>query len=145
LEAATGVPILDHTAETDRREERLRGDPIAWLGSVRPDGRPHLVPVWFSWDGETVLILSQPDTQKIRNLRRDPRVTIALDDTRAGRDVVLLEGDAMLEPAGERATEVSAYLDKYAGLLDEMEWQPQDYVEEYAQAIAVRPTRWIAW
>lgn len=139
------MPILDHTAEAAHREERLRGDAIAWLGSVRPDGRPHLVPVWFLWDGEDLLILSQPRTQKVRNLARDPRVTIALDDSRTGRDVVLLEGIAALLPVGERPEQVSAYLAKYAMLLAEMDWLAEAYLEEYAQAIVIRPTRFVVW
>jgi PPOX class probable F420-dependent enzyme len=139
------MPILDHTADAAHRRERLCADPIAWLGTVRPDGRPHLVPVWFLWEGETLLILSQPNTQKVRNLRREPRVTIALDDSRGGRDVVLLEGDAKLVATRDLAGRVSSYLDKYAGLLAEMEWPPERYVEEYAQAIEVRPTRFIVW
>lgn len=139
------VPILDHTAESAHREERLRTDLIAWLGSVRPSGHPHLVPVWFSWDGEELLILSQPDTQKVRNLKHNPHVTIALDDSRTGHDVVLLEGTATLMPVADRATRVSAYLAKYASLLSEMDWPPEAYIKEYSQAIVVRPTRFVIW
>jgi PPOX class probable F420-dependent enzyme len=139
------VPILDHTPEAAHRDERLRGDPIAWLGTVRPDGRPHLVPVWFSWDGDSLLILSQPDTQKVRNLRHDPRVTIALDDTRTGHDVVLFEGEAGLVSVRDESAAVAAYLSKYAELLSEMKWRPEAYVESYSQAIVVRPTRFVVW
>jgi predicted pyridoxine 5'-phosphate oxidase superfamily flavin-nucleotide-binding protein len=32
-------------------EAALRDDPVVWLSSVQPDGRPHVVPVWFHWDG----------------------------------------------------------------------------------------------
>jgi PPOX class probable F420-dependent enzyme len=141
----TRVAILDHTPESAHRAERLRGDLIAWLGSVRPDGRPHLVPVWFFWDGDTVLILSQPDTQKVRNLKHDPRVTIALDGSRTGRDVVLFEGEAELTSVGDHELRESAYLAKYAALLAEMEWRPEEYSEEYSQAIVIRPTRFIVW
>ncbi len=52
-------------------DRRLRTGPIIWLGSVRPDGRPHLVPVWFLWDGTTITIYSQPKAQKIRNLQAE--------------------------------------------------------------------------
>jgi PPOX class probable F420-dependent enzyme len=143
--ADADVPILDHTADSAHRQERLCTDRIAWLASVRPDGRPHLVPVWFHWDGKELLILSQPDTQKIRNLRHDPRVTISLDDSDTGRDVVLLEGQAALTTVGDRPAAIAAYLDKYARLLADMEWLPERYVEEYSQAIMIRPTRFIVW
>ena len=53
-------------------EERLRTNRILWLGSVRPDGRPHLVYVFFLWDGKHILIFSQPTSQKIRNVQHNP-------------------------------------------------------------------------
>src|SRR6185437_16095997 len=74
--------------------ERLRSATILWLASVRPDERPHLVPVWFLWEGATILIFSKPKNQKIRNLRQNPAVTVSLDDTDEGDDVVVLEGVA---------------------------------------------------
>ena len=71
--------MLDLTKERDVHiDQRLRSDPIIWLSTVRRDGRPHTVPVWFLWDGKTILMFSQPETQKIRNLRNNPNVTLAL-------------------------------------------------------------------
>jgi len=36
--------------------DRLAQEFVVWLSTTRPDGRPHIVPVWFSWDGEVVQI-----------------------------------------------------------------------------------------
>jgi len=80
-------------------EERLCSDEMVWLSTVRPDGRPHSIPVWFLWESATLLIFSQPNTQKIRNLRKNPSVTLALDDTKKG--VVILEGKAELLGQGD--------------------------------------------
>src|SRR6516225_1171468 len=77
-------------------DERLRENLILWLGSVRPDGRPHLVYVFFLWDGKHILIFSQPTSQKIRNVQQNPTVTLALDNTKEGEDMVILEGKAEL-------------------------------------------------
>ena len=139
------MPILDHTPGRDQTEARLNRSMIAWLGTVRPDGRPHLVPVWFYWDGESLVILSQPNAQKVRNLRRDPRVTVALDDSNLGRDVVLFEGEATLltEPARDFA--LAPYLEKYAETLAEMQWRVDEYLAAFRQVIVVRPTRFIVW
>ncbi|MEP7081451.1 MAG: pyridoxamine 5'-phosphate oxidase family protein [Chloroflexota bacterium] len=43
----------------------LESDPVAWLSSVRRDGSPHLVPVWFHWDGERVVAFSKPHARKV--------------------------------------------------------------------------------
>jgi PPOX class probable F420-dependent enzyme len=139
------MPILDHTPEPDKREERLRNAVVAWLGTVRPDGRPHLVPVWFHWDGASLTILTSPDTQKVRNLRYDARLTIALDDTAGGRDVVVFEGVATLLTAAAQDVVPEGYLEKYAGLLAEMEWPIAEYLADYRQVIVVEPTRFLVW
>ena len=51
-------------AASSRIDRLLRQEPVVWLSSVRPDGRPHVVPIWFSWDGGQVLIASKPNAQK---------------------------------------------------------------------------------
>jgi nitroimidazol reductase NimA-like FMN-containing flavoprotein (pyridoxamine 5'-phosphate oxidase superfamily) len=52
-------------AVDNRIDRLLRLEPVVWLSSVRPDRRPHIVPIWFSWDGREILIASKPDAQKI--------------------------------------------------------------------------------
>lgn len=120
--------------------ERLQRDIIIWLGTVRPDGRPHLVPVWFLWDGQTILIFSKPD-QKIRNLRQNPAVMLGLDDTDTGEDVLLIEGTAELLPAGQVDTTLPAYAAKYMSKLEEMGWTPASMAGEYTEPIRIKPTR----
>ena len=50
-------------------DEALRRDSVVWLSSVQPNGRPHLVPVWFHWDGERIVAFSKPNARKVGNLR----------------------------------------------------------------------------
>src|SRR5688572_14609755 len=56
----------------------LRSEATIWLSTVAPDGTPHLVPIWFTWDGEAVWIFSKPHAVKVRNMRRNGRVMLAL-------------------------------------------------------------------
>ena len=65
-------------------EQRLREEPTIWFTTVRADGRPHTVPVWFLWDGETFLIFSKPGTLKIRNVQRNPSYHACLGWNKAG-------------------------------------------------------------
>lgn len=58
---------LDPAARIDRL---LCREPIVWLSTVRPEGTPHLVPIWFSWDGERLFVASKPDARKVRNCAR---------------------------------------------------------------------------
>jgi PPOX class probable F420-dependent enzyme len=66
----------------------------AKLATVRADGRPHLVPVWYDMDDDGSLVFSTgADTVKGRNLARDRRVAICVDDDRPPFSFVLLEGE----------------------------------------------------
>src|SRR5438874_13807045 len=90
-------------------EDRLRTEPIIWLSSVRPDGRPHLVPVWFLWDGKTILIFSKPRNQKLRNIEQNPNVMLALEAADQGNDIVIIEGLAELVDDPELSVTIPEY------------------------------------
>ncbi len=78
--------MLDVTTDWGKHaDQRLHSNIIGWLTTVGSEGRPYTVPVWFLWDGQTILIFSQPHKQKVRNLRKNAHVTLALDDTKRGR------------------------------------------------------------
>jgi PPOX class probable F420-dependent enzyme len=53
---------------------------FASLGTLMPDGRPQVTPVWCDFDGEYVIFNSAKGRQKDRNVRRDPRVSLAIID-----------------------------------------------------------------
>jgi PPOX class probable F420-dependent enzyme len=58
--------------------DRVNGTPIAHLATLLPDGSPHSVPVWIGTYRDHLVIMTGPQSQKARNLRRDPRVAISL-------------------------------------------------------------------
>lgn len=129
-----------HHAHIDRR---LRTEPVIWLGSTRPDGRPHLVPVWFLWEGPTVLIFSLPDSQKVRNLRQNPAVALALDAANQGYDVVRLEGRAELLDDPTVRGDMPAFVEKYA--LVPRRWVISEWAEKFSQPIRVSPSKLVSW
>jgi PPOX class probable F420-dependent enzyme len=53
---------------------------FASLGTLMPDGRPQVTPVWVDFDGQHVIFNSAKGRQKDRNVRRDPRVALAIVD-----------------------------------------------------------------
>jgi len=53
---------------------------FASLGTLMPDGRPQVTPVWCDFDGQHVIFNSAKGRQKDRNVRRDPRVALAIVD-----------------------------------------------------------------
>jgi PPOX class probable F420-dependent enzyme len=126
-----------------RVEERLRTAPIVWLATTRKDGRPHLAPEWFFWDGESVLLFALPDSRRVRNLQRSPQVTLALDTADNGADVVMLEGEARLLDEETSAVLPPGFGEKYGPALGEA--GTGFYAGRYTQPIVVTPTKFIAW
>ena len=132
----------DNAAHVD---QRLRTDRILWVGTVRADGRPHAVPVWFWWNGEAVLIFTQQDSQKARNLRANPNVVLALDDTNGGGDVAIIEGRAELLPQPSVDVVAAAYFEKYAAGIAGLGTTPDQLMADDRLAVRVRPTRLVSW
>ncbi|MGZ3599413.1 MAG: TIGR03667 family PPOX class F420-dependent oxidoreductase [Ktedonobacterales bacterium] len=137
--------MLDLSQEHDAHiDQRLRSDLIMWIGTVRPDGSPHLVPVWFVWDGKEVLIFSQPSSRKVRNIRENPHVVLALDDTKGGEDVITIEGEAELLPTGSDVMMTyPAYAEKYGEEVRGMNTTVEALAKEYSQGIRVTPRRFL--
>lgn len=67
--------------------ELLAARLIANLATLDANGSVHLVGMWFLWDGTAVLLPTSGATRKIRNLERDPRATLMIDDSRDGFDL----------------------------------------------------------
>lgn len=66
----------------------------AVLATVRADGRPHAAPVWYDLDGPTLVVTTGADTVKGRNIARDPRVSLCVQDDRPPFSFVVVEGTA---------------------------------------------------
>ena len=136
--------MLDLTRSEDAHvDERLRSDLMIWLCTVRPDGRPHSVAVWFLWDGAQFLIFSQPNKQKLRNLQHNSNVVLALDNTKNGGDVIVIEGKAeLLKDANVDAT-LPAFAEKYAEQLKDMGWTAESMAADYSQGIRITPAKFV--
>jgi PPOX class probable F420-dependent enzyme len=138
--------VLDPSNQAQARAaERLRDEHVAWLTTVRADGQAQSSPVWFLWDGDTFLLYSQPDAQKVRNVAANPRVSLHLNDDGEGGDIVTLEGRATVEPDTPRADRVDGYLAKYQAAIDALGYEPGPFARTYSTAIRVRPIRVRAW
>ena len=78
------------------REFLLGSVRTATLATVRADGRPNVTPIWYHLDGETFVFTTGEDTVKGRNMRRDGRVSLCIDDERPPFHFVIVEGVATL-------------------------------------------------
>ena len=135
--------MLDVTKTRDAHvDQRLRSDTMIWINSVRADGRPHSAAVWFLWDGSNFFIFSMPNTQKVRNLRHNPNVVLALDDTKGGEDVIQVEGKAeLLENNSGVSATLPAFVAKYGAMIKDMGSTPEAMAADYSQTIRITPMK----
>jgi PPOX class probable F420-dependent enzyme len=138
--------MFDTTTEAGgRAERRLREERIAWLTTVRSDGQPQSVPVWFLWDGETFLVYSQEGRQKLRNIAGNPRVDLNLNSNESGGDVVRVQGTAEVAEDVPPVDEVPEYLEKYRESIAGIGFDPDGFARAYSVPIRITPARWQVW
>jgi PPOX class probable F420-dependent enzyme len=122
-------------------EWRLRQEEFAYFTTVRPDGSPHTAPVCFIWDGSAILIFTQPESVKARNLRQNPHVTLALDNFGRNNTPVVMEGLATLVSEPGVSITMAPYVEKYTRVIEEMGVSWERMAEVYSQAVRIAPTR----
>ncbi len=134
-------------AELERFLDEERVLTCATLG---PNGRPHLMPLWYARDGLTLLAWTFAKSQKVRNLEREPRATLQIE---AGRDRygelrgAMLECDVAIERGPEKVADVGLrLLARYAG--GEPAPEAPEHVRQQARKRVVlrfTPTRIVSW
>ena len=125
---ATFLPAPEHL------RERLARDQNVWLCTLRADGSPHVVPVWFVHLRERWWIGVSTASVKARNALRDPRVSLALED-----------GDAPLVAQGVASVRDDFPDDVLTAFRDRYGWDPRTpYGKDPRRSLLeVGVTRWL--
>lgn len=100
---------------TDEEVDRFLRSPVrpGLLATVRADGRPHVAPIWFDVDDDgTVVFTTGEDTVKGRNLRRDGRAALCVQDEQPPFSFVTVEGTVTI---GEDLADVRAWATRIGG------------------------------
>ncbi|HEU5440973.1 MAG TPA: pyridoxamine 5'-phosphate oxidase family protein [Ktedonobacterales bacterium] len=119
--------------------ERLEREEYGFLITVRPDGRPHAVPVCFLYESDSIIIFSVPNSVKVRNIRGNPRVCLALDNFGFGEYFsVVIEGRAELVDEHSLWLQYPPYDSKYMALSQRMfgsDHVPEEFATQFSQVI----------
>ncbi|MEE1942288.1 PPOX class F420-dependent oxidoreductase [Streptomyces sp. TRM 70361] len=99
---------------SDNLKQLLDKPVFVSVATVQPDGRPQVSPVWAKRDGDAVLICTTVDRRKTRNIERDPRVSVVVQDPDSPYEYAEIRGAATLTTEGgqELIDELSV---KYTG------------------------------
>ncbi|MFF8833129.1 pyridoxamine 5'-phosphate oxidase family protein [Streptomyces sp. NPDC015131] len=114
---------------------RLDEERNVWLCTIRPDGSAHVTPVWFIHRRDRWWICSDQKSVKVRNVRREPRVSLALED---GRSPVVAEGSATVRGKDFPGDIVAAFERKYGWDISAPDASGREYV-----LLEVQVRRWL--
>lgn len=124
-----------------RVARRLAEEPIAWLTTVRANGTPEPSPVWFWWDGQTMVIYSKPNTPKLRNIAQNPNVSLNFDGDGGGGDIIVITGTAQVDAGAPPIHQLPEYAAKYAAKIQGMGMTAEHFGKAYSVAIRVTPAK----
>ena len=97
----------------------LASKEVAVLATLQADGSPLAMPMWFLHAPATLTMISVAETQKVRNLRRDPRVSVVAEAVTASGEIrgVIVQGRVeFLSDGPERRALIERFHEKYRGL-----------------------------
>ena len=124
-----------------RARARLEEAVVIWLTTVTPDGQPQSSPVWFIVEGEELVVFSRDNVPRVRNIAANPRVAVNLDTQDEGEDALTMEAEVRIDTMAPPASEVTAYLAKYAARIAGHGWTAQSFARDYPITLRIRPTR----
>ena len=104
------------TLDDARIQRFLAGKQTVVLATVQADGAPLAMAMWFLHDPATLTMISEANTQKVHNLRRDGRVSVVAEATDPIRGVAVQGRAEFLADGAERRALVERFHAKYPGL-----------------------------
>jgi PPOX class probable F420-dependent enzyme len=99
------------------------------------------VPVWFLWDGETILIYSRPNKPKLRHITSNSRVSLNFNTDSEASFFSTLTGTLQPDPSAPAATGVPAYVEKYREQAAKLGWTPEQFASMYPVALRFTPEK----
>lgn len=129
------------TAVGQRALARLNHEEVIWLTTISTSGIPQPRPVWFVWDGTTLLIYSMPTAKKLAHIAQNPNVALHFNTDVGGEDIQVFLGTAHLDPSAPPANLNAAYRSKYQDGIRALGMDEVQYAAMFSAALRVTPTR----
>ena len=124
-------------------QELLQASIPARLAYMWPNGTPRVIPIWFHWTGEEIVMCSPPTAPKMKALAQDTEVALTIDYEAWPARVLLIRGPAHSETIDGETPEYAEMTKRYLGEEASKAWRAQ-YQQMFPQTvrIAVKP-EWV--
>lgn len=147
-----GLHYRDAVSETASADSPLlaevtaRGDePVLWLGTVSPQGRPSIRPVWFVVHEGALVVFSAPEAWKVRHVQANPEVVVTFHTDAEASSVLVASGRAEVTLDGPPASSIPAYLAKYEASYPAVGYDREGIDTTFSARITITPTRAWGW
>ena len=142
-------PLSTRLPKFDQREvqEFLSQRHIAKIGTIGTDGFPHVAPIWFIHENEQILMCTNDETVKIRNLRKNKNVCVLVDAAVGGLKIrgAMFQGHAEII-AGEEARKINRRIHvKYMGEDGLKDSRVSSYLAQDTVTIKLAPKKTAYW
>jgi PPOX class probable F420-dependent enzyme len=132
--------MVDFTSRFGRHaSRRLRQEKVIWLTTVDSHDTPQPRPVWFHWDGKSILIFSERNKAKLRHIAANPRVALNFNTDEDGGDVAVILGEAKILDHPPSPRRGKAYLKKYREGIKSLDMTVAEFSTAYTVPIIVTP------
>lgn len=133
--------MIDQSTEFGQRAlQRLNSEYVIWLTTVRRDGTPFPSPVWYVWDGDTILVYSRADAPKVRNILQNSNVALHFDSDGDGGNIVVFTGRAEVDDHAGLSSQHEAYQAKYREGIANLGMTVDGFATAYSTAIRITLT-----
>ena len=125
----------------------MKTNHLIWLVTVNQRNEPKPTLAWYWWDGSTVLIYSQPEKPKLRNIAANPNVALHLDAERDGsEEVTIVSATAVVDRSVRSVSRHPEYRDKYSHrITDGLNMTVDEFSSLYSVPILVTPKSTRLW
>jgi PPOX class probable F420-dependent enzyme len=118
---------------------------VARLSTINPDGTPHTMPIWYEWRDGEIRVSTQLIQRKVKNMQRDPRVTILIDTCEFPYKGVMIYGVASLDHQDAMNKRISIF-ERYFGNRDDAESYARELANKWEPVLVhIKPTKIISF
>jgi PPOX class probable F420-dependent enzyme len=134
---ASGLPTDDPIVAA-----LLAAPNLARLAYIGQNGRPQVVPIWFAHDHGDIIMVTGPKAAKLKGIEANPAVALTIDSSTPPYKVLLIDGDATLEPVEGMAPEYRPIVERYLGVAAEPYLQALLPRVKRQMRVRVKPRSW---
>jgi PPOX class probable F420-dependent enzyme len=137
------MPLIDtSTAFGQRVRRQLENEIVIWLITQGKGGTPQPSPVWFLAESDDeIVVYSQQNKPKLRNIEAHPTVALVFNTDPTGDEVAVFHGEARIDEDAPAASDLPAYIEKYARGIEGLGMTPQSFSDEYSVPVRITLTK----